>query len=267
MSRADETWQTALIRHGLRVFVDAAPDAEVVSVARQGRKVEFYSRPWLACVVSGRATVKKEGGLSYELEEGQVFGQVADLDVRGADLRPVDLISHWHVVAGDGATTVVRYADPRGLRRIWDDATCVAVLRQHLRAVTHKDPWLHFLERVQPDLFAGLAWPAEPRITLEVHRPNEVIISRGDRPSGLYIVARGFERETVERIARMVFLAEFKRRQAAPGIRVSARAFGRDRRYPITSGYRARGLPDPGTVDQTTLGSTTGNVNHVQEDV
>nr|WP_198019512.1 NAD+ synthase [Thioalkalivibrio paradoxus] len=53
------------------------------------------------------------------------------------------------------------------------------------------------------------------------------------------IVARGFDRETVERVARMVFLAEFKRRQAAPGVRVSARAFGRDRRYPITSGYRA----------------------------
>lgn len=52
------------------------------------------------------------------------------------------------------------------------------------------------------------------------------------------IVARGFDRETVERVARLVFLAEFKRRQAAPGVRVSARAFGRDRRYPITSGYR-----------------------------
>ena len=52
------------------------------------------------------------------------------------------------------------------------------------------------------------------------------------------IVAKGFERATVERIARMVFRAEFKRRQAAPGVRVSARAFGRDRRYPITSGYQ-----------------------------
>ncbi|MBS3799667.1 MAG: NAD+ synthase [Thioalkalivibrio sp.] len=52
------------------------------------------------------------------------------------------------------------------------------------------------------------------------------------------IVARGHDRATVERIARMVFVAEYKRRQAAPGVRVSARAFGRDRRYPITSGYR-----------------------------
>ena len=52
------------------------------------------------------------------------------------------------------------------------------------------------------------------------------------------IVAQGFDRPTVERIARMVFVAEYKRRQAAPGVRVSPRAFGRDRRYPITSGYR-----------------------------
>ncbi|WP_018138612.1 MULTISPECIES: NAD+ synthase [unclassified Thioalkalivibrio] len=52
------------------------------------------------------------------------------------------------------------------------------------------------------------------------------------------IVADGFDRATVERIARLVFLAEYKRRQAPPGVRVSRRAFGRDRRYPITSGYR-----------------------------
>lgn len=52
------------------------------------------------------------------------------------------------------------------------------------------------------------------------------------------IVAQGFDQATVERIARMVFIAEYKRRQAAPGVRVSPRAFGRDRRYPITSGYR-----------------------------
>lgn len=83
------------------------------------------------------------------------------------------------------------------------------------------------------------------------------------------IVARGFERETVVRIARMVFLAEFKRRQAAPGIRVSARAFGRDRRYPITSGYRegSAGLPHSDTVDPSRPGSTPGEVNHFQENV
>jgi NAD+ synthase (glutamine-hydrolysing) len=51
------------------------------------------------------------------------------------------------------------------------------------------------------------------------------------------IVARGFDRATVEREVRMVQRNEFKRRQAPPGAMVSRRAFGRDRRYPITSGY------------------------------
>ena len=45
-------------------------------------------------------------------------------------------------------------------------------------------------------------------------------------------------RETVERVARLVILNEYKRRQAAPGVRITPRAFGRDRRYPITSGFR-----------------------------
>ena len=51
------------------------------------------------------------------------------------------------------------------------------------------------------------------------------------------IVAAGFERETVKRIVALVDRNEYKRRQAAPGIRITPRAFGRDRRYPITSGY------------------------------
>lgn len=51
------------------------------------------------------------------------------------------------------------------------------------------------------------------------------------------IVAAGFEREMVRRILRLVDINEYKRRQAAPGVRITQRAFGRDRRYPITSGY------------------------------
>jgi NAD+ synthase (glutamine-hydrolysing) len=48
------------------------------------------------------------------------------------------------------------------------------------------------------------------------------------------IVAEGFDRETVEEVARMVDRSEYKRRQAPPGIKVTSRAFGRDRRFPIT---------------------------------
>jgi len=54
------------------------------------------------------------------------------------------------------------------------------------------------------------------------------------------IVDRGYERAVVGRILAMVKHNEYKRRQAPPGIRISRRAFGRDWRYPITSGFAAR---------------------------
>ncbi len=55
------------------------------------------------------------------------------------------------------------------------------------------------------------------------------------------LVARGFDRGTVERIVRLVDLAEYKRRQQPPGIKVTSKAFGRDRRMPITNRYRDEG--------------------------
>jgi NAD+ synthase len=61
------------------------------------------------------------------------------------------------------------------------------------------------------------------------------------------IVQEGFDRETVMRIERMLNLAEYKRRQAAPGVKVTLKNFGRDRRYPIVNRFRDSGasLPEP----------------------
>ncbi len=58
-----------------------------------------------------------------------------------------------------------------------------------------------------------------------------------DRPFEA-IVALGYPEETVRRVLKLVQLAEYKRRQGAPGVRVSRRAFGSDRRYPITTGWK-----------------------------
>ena len=52
------------------------------------------------------------------------------------------------------------------------------------------------------------------------------------------IIASGFDAETVQSVARLVDRNEYKRRQAAPGVKISKLAFGRDRRYPITSRYK-----------------------------
>jgi len=53
------------------------------------------------------------------------------------------------------------------------------------------------------------------------------------------IVARGHDRAYVNKVWRMLDLAEYKRRQAPPGVKITRRAFGRDRRYPITNGFRS----------------------------
>ncbi len=61
------------------------------------------------------------------------------------------------------------------------------------------------------------------------------------------IVAEGFDYDTVTRIARLLNIAEYKRRQAAPGVKVTRKNFGRDRRYPIINKFRDTGkaLPEP----------------------
>ncbi|HSV27108.1 MAG TPA: hypothetical protein VLH60_04365, partial [Sedimentisphaerales bacterium] len=57
------------------------------------------------------------------------------------------------------------------------------------------------------------------------------------------IIARGMDKGLVERVIRMVDINEYKRRQSPPGVKITPKAFGRDRRLPITNGYKE-------TVDQ-----------------
>jgi len=53
------------------------------------------------------------------------------------------------------------------------------------------------------------------------------------------LVTQGFPREEVARIEQLLYIAEYKRRQSAPGVKISSMLFGRDRRYPITNGFRS----------------------------
>lgn len=58
--------------------------------------------------------------------------------------------------------------------------------------------------------------------------------------SNAEIAARGHPLETVQRIEHLLYLAEYKRRQSAPGVKITKKNFGRDRRYPITNRFRDR---------------------------
>jgi NAD+ synthase len=73
------------------------------------------------------------------------------------------------------------------------------------------------------------------------------------------IIAAGFDRDVVLRIDRLLNIAEYKRRQAAPGVKVTRRNFGRDRRYPITNKFRDLATPpakpDDSLVSQAIRGS------------
>jgi NAD+ synthase len=57
------------------------------------------------------------------------------------------------------------------------------------------------------------------------------------------IAARGHDLEIVKKIERLLYLAEYKRRQSAPGVKVTRKNFGRDRRYPIVNRFRDKGEP------------------------
>ncbi|MEM6666685.1 MAG: NAD+ synthase [Pseudomonadota bacterium] len=59
------------------------------------------------------------------------------------------------------------------------------------------------------------------------------------------MVADSFDRAIVERIEHLLYIAEYKRRQAAPGVKITRKNFGRDRRYPITNRFRDRVQPTP----------------------
>jgi len=55
------------------------------------------------------------------------------------------------------------------------------------------------------------------------------------------VVARGHDEATVRKVERLLYIAEYKRRQAAPGVKITRKNFGRDRRYPITNKFRDQG--------------------------
>jgi NAD+ synthase len=83
--------------------------------------------------------------------------------------------------------------------------------------------------------------------TLPPYDVLDAILQRlveGEEPTS-NIIAAGFDRDTVMKVERMLYLAEYKRRQAAPGVKVTLRNFGRDRRYPIVNRFRDPGTPMP----------------------
>ncbi len=98
--------------------------------------------------------------------------------------------------------------------------------------------------------------------TLPPYDVLDAILERlveGEEPTAS-IIAAGFDRDTVMKVERMLYLAEYKRRQAAPGVKVTLKNFGRDRRYPIVNRFRDPGTPPPEPDRAVVSGAATAKV-------
>jgi NAD+ synthase len=86
---------------------------------------------------------------------------------------------------------------------------------------------------LRPDQKDSDSLPAYPVLDKMLHALVEEELSVDE------VVARGFDRAEVMRVERLLYIAEYKRRQAPPGVKLGTRNFGRDRRYPITNAFRS----------------------------
>ena len=147
------------------------------------------------------------------------------------------------VATGNKSEMAVGYATLYG-----DMAGGYAVLKDVFKTLVYQlAEWRNVEEEVIPRSIIDKAPSAELRPdqldsdSLPAYSVLDEILMRyiEEDASVAQIVADGFDHDLVQRIARMVDRNEYKRRQAAPGVKISTKAFGRDRRLPITNAWRA----------------------------
>ena len=163
--------------------------------------------------------------------------------VRGTLLMALsNKFGHLVLTTGNKSEMAVGYATLYG-----DMAGGFAVLKDVPKTLVYRlSTYRNTISRVMPQRIIDRPPSAElrPNQTDQDHLPpyeilDAIIEAYVERDlSATQIVAQGFDPATVKRILRLINLAEYKRRQSAPGIRITPRNFGKDRRYPITCRYR-----------------------------
>jgi NAD+ synthase len=142
------------------------------------------------------------------------------------------------------------YGDMAGGYNVLKDLYKTTVFRLSAWRNAHHLPWMKgpagpvMPERVitkppsaelRPDQKDEDSLPPYPVLDAILHALVEEELAAAD------IVAKGHDAATVARIERLLYLSEYKRRQAPPGVKIGRRNFGRDRRYPITNRFRSAG--------------------------
>jgi NAD+ synthase (glutamine-hydrolysing) len=149
---------------------------------------------------------------------------------------------HLVLTTGNKSEMAVGYATLYG-----DMAGGFAVLKDVPKTLVYRlSTYRNTISRVIPRRIIDRPPTAElrPNQTDQDHLPpyeilDAIIEAYVERDvSAAEIVSQGYDPAVVKRIIRLINLAEYKRRQSAPGIRITPRNFGKDRRYPITCRYR-----------------------------
>ena len=206
-------------------------------------------------VVGIEPAVDALGGMLSALFEGRDADETEEniqARVRGVILMAIsNKLGHMVLTTGNKSEMSVGYAtlygDMCGGYSVLKDVYKTAVFEM---ARWRNRSWMEGLKgpqaRVIPEAIIDKPPSAELRpdqTDQDTLPPYEVLddVLRGlveEERSTAEIVARGHPAETAERIWRMLDIAEYKRRQAPPGIKLTLRSFGKDRRYPITNRYR-----------------------------
>jgi NAD+ synthase (glutamine-hydrolysing) len=163
---------------------------------------------------------KSEMAVGYATLYGDMCGAYAPL--KDVYKTAVYRLSRWRNEAGNREWETGNRLDIPGIRPTTSDSRCPIPV-----AVIERPPSAELRDN-QTD-----------QDSLPPYDELDAILERfiEREQSQAEIVAQGFGTEVVRRVVRLVLLNEFKRRQSAPGPRVTTRAFGRERRYPITSGW------------------------------
>ncbi|QLC22657.1 NAD+ synthase [Parasphingopyxis sp. CP4] len=172
--------------------------------------------------------------------------------IRGVTLMALsNKFGHMLLTTGNKSEMAVGYATIYG-----DMAGGYSVLKDAYKTTVFE--LSSFRNTVRPSLAMGPDGPVMPDVVITKPPSAELRPDQKDSDSlppydvldpilkGLveeevgieHLVERGFDRATVARIERLLYIAEYKRRQAPPGVKIGARNFGRDRRYPITNAFR-----------------------------
>ncbi|GAA0253877.1 NAD+ synthase [Rhodanobacter caeni] len=187
---------------------------------------------------------KSEMAVGYATLYGDMCGAYAPL--KDVYKTVVYRLARWRNGAGNGERGTGNVSDPRLSGGRASDADPSRDVMGRIAADVPRSPfpvrcsWIIPPEVIDRPPSAELRDNQTDQDSLPAYDELDGILNRfiEREQSQAEIVAQGFDADTVHRVVRLVLANEFKRRQSAPGPRVTTRAFGRERRYPITSGWK-----------------------------